>query len=220
MVFVANLETTCEGKNEEEQEEGSCHFKLPLYFFRYIQVTVLIFDHTLNLEQFVACFLAQRFIVWDFVLCFLLSNACNTPSWLLSNQKDLERAVESILKISLICKLFTPLDGILTATLTLITGADLFSELQQDQHCLSAPPANSSQFSAQSIPWYCMLVSWLFPSTKWGPTAENMSLAHSLEIISLSYNSATWLSYWLNRLFSSLTFGANPTMVVFLTVKM
>lgn len=60
--------------------------------------------------------------------------------------------MESIFNICLICKLFTPLDRILMAKLMLIAGADLFSELQQEQHCLSAPPANSSQFAAQSIP--------------------------------------------------------------------
>lgn len=60
--------------------------------------------------------------------------------------------MESVSKIPLIRKLFTPLDRILMAKLMLIAGADLFSELQQDQHCLSAPLANSGRFSAQSIP--------------------------------------------------------------------
>lgn len=157
--------------------------------------------------------------MWGFILCFLLSNACNTLSWLLSNQKDLGRGVESILKISLSCKLFTPLDGILMAALTLITGADLFSELQQDQHCLSAPPANSSQFSAQSIPWCCELSVLTLPQHKTGPHCREHELGTQLgNHFSLIY-SATWLRYWLRRLFSSLTFGANPTTVVFSTVK-
>ena len=161
----------------------------------------------------------QFLIVWGFTLCFLLSNNCNTLSWLLSNQKDLGRGVESSLKIALICKLFTPLDGNLMATLTLMTGADLFSELQQDLHCLSAPPANSSQFSAQSIPWYYELSVLTLPQHKMGPHCREHELGTQLgNHFSLIY-SATWPSYWLSRLFSSLAFGASPTMVVFFTAK-
>lgn len=73
------------------------------------------------------------------------------------------------------------------AELMLTAGADLFSELQQDQQCLSAPPANSSRFSAQSIPWHCDSESWLFPSAERGPTAENMSLPRNLAVTSLPY---------------------------------
>lgn len=60
--------------------------------------------------------------------------------------------MESVSKIPLIHKLFTPLDRVLMAKLMLIAGADLFSGLQQDQHCLSVPLANVSRFAAQSIP--------------------------------------------------------------------
>lgn len=115
--------------------------------------------------------------------------------------------MESLFKISHIPKLFTPLDRILMAKLTLTAGADLFparsalslgtSSQQQPTRCPKHPM--TLRFGALTLPQH-----------NTGPQRREHELGTPLGNGFSPIAPATWLGCRLRRLFSSPAFGARP----------
>lgn len=103
------------------------------------------------------------------------------------------------------------------AKLMLIAGADLFSELQQEQALSLSTSSQQQSIRCPKHPMTLRLGVLTLPQHKMGPHCREHELGTQLGNDFSPIYSATWLSCRLSRLFSSLIFGASPAGVVWLT---